>query len=47
MNATETVESPGVTEMMLGAPGTVRGVTDTASDAAPSPAVFTARNLTL
>ena len=48
VNATETVESPAVTDEMVGAPGTVRGVNEPdASEAAPEPAVFTARNFTV
>ena len=47
VNDTETDESPGVATRSVGAAGTARGVTDTADDAAPSPATFTARNLTL
>ena len=48
VNSTETVESPGLTEVMLGAPGTVRGVKDDdATEAAPLPALFTARNFTV
>jgi len=36
---------PGVATKLVGAPAVVRGVTDTAVDAVPDPAVFTARNL--
>jgi hypothetical protein len=37
---------PAVATKLVGAPGAVvRGVTDTAVDAVPVPAVFTARNL--
>ena len=32
---------------LVGAPAVVRGVTDTAVDTVPEPAVFTARNFTL
>ena len=46
VNDTETDESPGVATRSVGAAGTARGVTDTAADAAPSPAAFTARRLT-
>ncbi len=45
MNATDTVESPGCTDVTVGAAGTARGVTDTDVEAVPSPAAFTAFNL--
>ena len=47
VNDSNTEAFPGVATNDVGAAGTVRGVTDTADDAAPSPATFTARNLTL
>ena len=47
VNATETEPFPGVATNDVGAAGTARGVTETADDAVPSPATFTARNLTL
>jgi hypothetical protein len=38
---------PAVAVKLVGAPAVVRGVTDTAVDTVPDPAVFTARNFTL
>ncbi len=38
--------SPGVAVSAVGALAVVRGVTDTANDAVPVPAGFTARNIT-
>ena len=46
VNATDTLPLPGVTTSPDGAPGTVRGVTLTGTDAAPAPAAFTARTRT-
>ena len=42
VNATLAVPLPGDTVPIVGAPGTVRGVTDTVPDAAPVPAAFVA-----
>ena len=47
VNATEAEPLPAVAEVTDGAAGVVRGPTGTAVDAVPSPAAFTARNLTL
>ena len=46
-HATDALAFPGVATTPDGAPGTVRGVTATATDAAPTPAAFTARTRTL
>ena len=46
MNDTDNVVSPGVTFVSAGGSGVVRGVAWTLADAAPGPAVVTARNLT-
>ena len=46
VNATDNVSSPGVIDVIAGAPGTVRGVTLTAFDAVPALTPFRARNLT-
>jgi hypothetical protein len=43
--AIDTEPSPGVATNEVGAAGVVRGVDDTADETAPSPMLFTARNL--
>jgi hypothetical protein len=45
VNAIDAEALPAVATKLVGAPGVVRGITDTAVDAVPVPAVFTARNL--
>ena len=45
VNANDTEPSPGVAARPVGADGVVRGVDDTAGETAPSPMLFTARNL--
>jgi hypothetical protein len=47
VNAIDAEALPAVATKLVGAPGVVRGVTDTADDTVPVPAVFTARNFTL
>ena len=46
VNTTAICPLPGVTVLTVGAPGTVRGVTETVSEAVPEPAAFTARRAT-
>ena len=49
INTTEAVLSPAVAAKPVGAPGVVTaafGVTATTAEAAPAPALFTARSLT-
>ena len=46
VNARDTCPSPAVTTSAVGADGVVRGVTLTASDAAPDPTEFRARSFT-
>ena len=45
MNAIDAEPSPGVATRSVGADGVVRGVDDTADETAPSPMLFTARNV--
>ena len=44
VNDTDADPSPATATSPVGAAGTVRGVTDTGSDAAPAPTEFTARS---
>ena len=46
VNVTVNLPVVAVTALIVGALAVVRGVTDTANDAAPDPAGFMARNLT-
>ena len=46
VNVTVNLPALAVTALIVGALAVVRGVTDTANDAAPDPASFTARNIT-